>query len=225
MRKRKAWTMLIVLACCVFLYESTGFAEAVENTIKVTMNSIKLVVNGKTVQSDNFIYDGTTYVPLRQVSEELGAQVSWDDATRMVRIDKEPSEKTIRYVGETKRDGTGTYTWPNGDNYTGEWKQGEMAGQGILSYAGGEQYSGSFLHNMRNGKGKMVWKNKDIYEGEWLNDGMSGQGTYTFKNGDLYMGSWQNGKMNGFGTYTFQSGITLQGTWSNNQLMDNMGQE
>jgi hypothetical protein len=217
--------MLIVLACCVFLYESTGFAEAIEKTIKVTMNSIKLVVNGKSVESDNFIYDGTTYVPLRQVTEMLGKQVLWDDATRTVKIDGGLAETSTRYVGETKRDGNGTYTWPNGDNYVGEWKQGEMAGQGTLVYAGGEQYTGAFLHNMRNGKGKIVWKNKDIYDGEWLNDWMSGLGTYTFANGDTYTGAWQNGKMNGFGTYTFQSGITWQGRWDNNQFMGNMGQE
>lgn len=47
--------------------------------------------NGKPV--DTFIYEGTTYVPLRAVSQSLGKNVNWDGATQSVYIGEQPGEK------------------------------------------------------------------------------------------------------------------------------------
>ncbi|MCL2047654.1 MAG: trypsin-like peptidase domain-containing protein [Defluviitaleaceae bacterium] len=47
-----------------------------------------IIVNGNRVASDGaFIENGVTYVPLRLVSEALGATVGWDGATNSVSID------------------------------------------------------------------------------------------------------------------------------------------
>lgn len=54
----------------------------------------------------------------------------------------------------------GTYTWPNGSTYVGEFENNEMHGQGSLKWSSGEKY-----------------------EGEFENGAMHGQGTYTDKNG------------------------------------------
>jgi hypothetical protein len=65
-------------------------------TIDITYRNIQLVVNGDqaTVPEENepFIYSGRTYVPLRIVSETLGYEVGWDDATSTVTIDGENNE-------------------------------------------------------------------------------------------------------------------------------------
>ena len=47
---------------------------------------IKLFINGKLVNADLQIVDGSSYVPLRVVSETLGADIKWDDATRTITI-------------------------------------------------------------------------------------------------------------------------------------------
>ncbi len=66
---------------------STG-TKAVEITfrdIKVTLDGdvLKLVnAQGETVEP--FILDGTTYLPLRTISEALGLEVSWDSSTSTV---------------------------------------------------------------------------------------------------------------------------------------------
>ncbi len=48
-------------------------------------------VNGKAVET--FIYNGTTYVPLRAVSQSLGKSVDWDGANNRVYIGERPGEK------------------------------------------------------------------------------------------------------------------------------------
>lgn len=65
---------------------------------------------------------------------------------------------THTYEGTFKKgypDGTGKYTWPNGDYYTGNWKKGVMDGKGELhnSLAGRETIKIGF------------WK-KGVYKGE-----------------------------------------------------------
>lgn len=55
--------------------------------IKVYVDDVQLNptdVNGKPV--DVFLHDGTTYLPARAISEALGKQVQWDEATRSVYI-------------------------------------------------------------------------------------------------------------------------------------------
>ena len=71
-----------------------------DNDIKVYFNSEEIEfknANGVTVKP--FIEDGTTYVPLRGISETLGCQVDWDSSEFAVRIwDKAvPPEGTPLY--------------------------------------------------------------------------------------------------------------------------------
>lgn len=47
--------------------------------------------NGKPVET--FVYNGTTYVPLRAVSQSLGKNVKWDGANQRVYIGEVPGEK------------------------------------------------------------------------------------------------------------------------------------
>ncbi|MBR5518234.1 MAG: trypsin-like peptidase domain-containing protein [Clostridia bacterium] len=51
----------------------------------VTANaSVKLYVNGYRVNKDILLESGTTYVPIRALSEALGANVQWDNETQSV---------------------------------------------------------------------------------------------------------------------------------------------
>ncbi|NLK24914.1 MAG: copper amine oxidase N-terminal domain-containing protein [Clostridiales bacterium] len=58
---------------------------------------ITILVNGSTVQSEvpPFIKSGITYVPIRFVSEALGAKVDWDTKTKTVTITKENIDKIV----------------------------------------------------------------------------------------------------------------------------------
>ncbi|CAH0120380.1 MULTISPECIES: DUF4352 domain-containing protein [unclassified Paenibacillus] len=74
--KKKAF-IIASLACFAAVAFSAGVFAA---------QDIKLIVNGKTAKADVKTIDGSTYVPLRAVSEMLGAKVDYDPKTKTVTI-------------------------------------------------------------------------------------------------------------------------------------------
>lgn len=58
--------------------------------------------NGKTVQP--FIYEGTTYMPIRAIIEALGANIEWDANNKVVMITKDREEKKAEEVTEFAKD-------------------------------------------------------------------------------------------------------------------------
>lgn len=80
-----------ILALALMLVFSTVVFAARRVNITVTYDNVKVVVDGRQVQFgkdskgnqiEPFIYNGTTYLPLRAVAESLGKQVQWDQNTK-----------------------------------------------------------------------------------------------------------------------------------------------
>ena len=46
-----------------------------------------------------------------------------------------------------------TKLYPNGDNYVGEFKDGQCSGQGIMTYSDGSKYVGVWNYGKPNGQG------------------------------------------------------------------------
>ena len=65
----------------------------------------------------------------------------------------------------------GTYTFPDGSTYVGEYKGGNRHGQGTYTYPDGRKYVGEY---------------KDGKQHE--------QGTFTFPDGGKYVGGWRDNK-------------------------------
>lgn len=65
-----------------------GFSSAVDTSesIDVFRNLIKVDVNNQLVTMDNFLYNGTTYVPIREVAELLGKEVGWNAYSKTASI-------------------------------------------------------------------------------------------------------------------------------------------
>lgn len=63
-------------------------AFAYTDYIEAVYNNIKIVVDGREIHpnSEPFISDGTTYLPVRDVSEALGKEVYWDGPNYTVYI-------------------------------------------------------------------------------------------------------------------------------------------
>ena len=70
----------------MLMVSSTAFGKSLTRKIEVIYNSVNLTVNGKRVNADNILYKGTTYVPLREVAEMLGKDVTWDQGTNTAGI-------------------------------------------------------------------------------------------------------------------------------------------
>ena len=92
--KKRFYSIGAGLLAAVLLLSGVASAASMTKTIDATYRNIKLVVDGKEVVpkdvDDNivepFIYNGTTYLPVRAVSQALNRQVAWDSNTNTVYI-------------------------------------------------------------------------------------------------------------------------------------------
>ena len=64
--------------------------------------------------------------------------------------------------------GTGTYNYPSGAKYIGEFKNGKMNGWGMCTYSNGSMYKGEWLNGYPHGEGKKVLANKKEWSGKWV---------------------------------------------------------
>ena len=54
--------------------------------IDVNLNSVNVTVDGNRITTPNILWQGTTYIPLRSVSESLKCNVDWDGSTNTAAI-------------------------------------------------------------------------------------------------------------------------------------------
>lgn len=86
-----------------------AYAKAANMDIPVMFNNIKIVVDGKELKTDKepFIYEGTTYLPVRAVGEAVGKNVTWDAASKTVILgetEQKEQEKEPEQPEETTSD-------------------------------------------------------------------------------------------------------------------------
>lgn len=97
--KKTLLKRLTALAVCCGVATSFAFAaNAIRKTVTIEYANIKMVVdgipvtpkdaNGKTVEP--FIYNGTTYLPVRAVGDAIGKQVTWDGNSKTVYLGEAP---------------------------------------------------------------------------------------------------------------------------------------
>ena len=126
-----------------------------------------------------------------------------------------------KYVGEWRDDkyhGQGTYTYPNGQKYVGEYKDDKKNGQGTYTFPDGEKYVGEFRNNNYNGQGTLTLPDGEKYVGEFRDDKRNGQGTYTYPDGAKFVGEYRDGKPNGQGTLLGPTGgVIYSGRWVNGE--------
>ena len=94
------------------------------------------------------------------------------------------------YKGEWKNgekwrpNGLGVMTYPNGEKYVGEYKDGLENGQGTTTYPDGSKYVGEFKDGEYDGQGKYTWSDGDKEVGEWKKNELW-NGTMYDKNGNI----------------------------------------
>ena len=104
-KERLQGVLIGVIATSVVLMSMPVFASSMQKVITVTYANIKLYVDGAVITPKDsagnvvepFIYNCTTYLPVRAISEALGKNVSWQASTKSVYIGKQPSSQTYMF--------------------------------------------------------------------------------------------------------------------------------
>ncbi len=89
----------VITSGMVFSKQISETAELFYNNIKIYIDGGEIVpkdANGNTVEP--FTMNGTTYLPVRAISNALGKDVEWDGATQSVYIGKKDQTKPDNYL-------------------------------------------------------------------------------------------------------------------------------
>lgn len=189
---------------------------------------ITLNINGQRIQTplSPIQEAGTTLVPLRIISENLGAYVEWNDTTQTVTITDDTTtikltinNKTI-YINNKKQEVSlaaklikGTTMVPIrviGESLNSQvhWDE-KLQTVFVVNQTGCFQVTTTFPEEL--GKG--------TYEGEVIiqdhKQVADGQGKLTFPGGDVYEGEFKADKFHGKGKYTFTNGESYEGEFEN----------
>lgn len=142
---------------CSLLFGTMAFASQGNQMIGVVFNNIKIVIDGQTVMPKDgngkvvepFIYNGTTYLPVRAVAEAVGKTVTWDSKTSTVYLGKTDGQTTVEnltnlpvFEGQALNFGSSGYT----DN-TGVIRHPAALVGGVHQMVSG--YSGTYLLNTK----------------------------------------------------------------------------
>lgn len=100
MNKARAKKVILAVVCMLAFSASTVLASTAVRSITVYYQDIKMYVDGQrvTTSAEPFIYNGSTYLPVRAVGEALGENVYWDGATNSVYVGERPG--TTQYLLE-----------------------------------------------------------------------------------------------------------------------------
>ena len=184
-------------------------------TIKVTINDTRYYVNNVPFDMDEagYIKNGNTLVPVRAISESIGACVDWDNKNKAVIINTKPQQHLKIELSERSGD------------YYGEVFEGKANGYGVVVLNDSEDLDicgivGSF-ENGKLIKGRVAYTSNDYYVGEL--DGLirNGYGTYYLETGAYYIGEWKNGGFSGKGEYHYDNGRYVVGDFDNRSFVVN----
>lgn len=118
-KNNRSRLLVFALAAALFVAAAVpAYAAMAAKNIDV-FTGVSIFVDGRELhpadvkgnEVEAFIYEGTTYVPLRAVGEALGAEVSWNKETKTVylnseKTDAEPEDRIARFDA-----GSGPFTY------------------------------------------------------------------------------------------------------------------
>lgn len=79
------------------IFSLPALARDVYENISVIRNTIGITIDGRSFEEDNFVFNGTTYVPLRAIAETFGKGVEYDEENNIAKI---VTDCSFKYIGE-----------------------------------------------------------------------------------------------------------------------------
>lgn len=95
----KSFIMGAIVSCIVMVQLNPVLASSLTKSIDVIYNDIKIYIDDKKINPTDpngnvvepFIYNGTTYLPVRVVADAFGKPVTWDGKTSSIYLGKHES--------------------------------------------------------------------------------------------------------------------------------------
>jgi len=168
----KKLSILLALLICV-TFTSITYASGVSN-IQVLFNCMKIMFNGEKVDIDNFVYNNTTYVPLKKTAELFDKVIIWDSKTNTINI-TDKKNKVDGFYTECDNIRTALITNVNGNILELEFQQKNITREDItitLHYPFfdyiiyDENESEIYKYSTEYGISAAVIKDKKIYNGK-----------------------------------------------------------
>jgi hypothetical protein len=118
------------------------------------------------------------------------------DFTGLTEADSKENSKTIILKEKVNLNYNilGVYSWADGREYNGNWKENKMHGYGVFKWPDGRIYRGDYKEDKKHGKGSFTWPDGKCYDGDWHEGKQHGYGTFSIPTGEKRKGYWENGK-------------------------------
>jgi hypothetical protein len=185
--------------------------------------------------------DGTKREGLWKKGKPVTKQGKIEEEYIVKRKEESSDDGTTVQSGCIKGDcktGEGTYAYPDGSKYEGQFKAGKIDGFGTWYFTNGDKYVGSFANSFPHGKGTLYksggsrqtgeWRQGEFYGSSLIESGKvgcvegnckDGEGVFVFDGGTAkYTGSFKNSKPNGTGACVFSNGDRFRGSWVDGQF-------
>ncbi|MEX2462535.1 MAG: NPCBM/NEW2 domain-containing protein [Paenibacillaceae bacterium] len=154
--------------CCAILTATVAYAQD-SIQIEVYFNDLKYMIDGvqkKPVVNQGFIHSGTTYVPLRFISEALDKEVSWDGETNTIWVGKKLGRSiTLSAIDYARVDGAAHNDYLTFDKWNGKDDAKHRFGSELT--IAGSTYSrglGIYLGEFSDGWGSVDYNLKGNYK-------------------------------------------------------------
>ena len=134
-----------------------------------------------------------------RMAQQFTYRVEWEGAAASPAPPQQASRGLPPCLGDSATsfwtNCVGTYTFPDGAKYVGEWRDDKYHGQGTYTYPNGQKYVGEYKDDKRNGQGTNTFPIGEKYVGEFRDDKRNGQGTLWGPTGSvIHSGRWVNDK-------------------------------
>lgn len=119
-----------------------------------------------------------------------------------------------RYEGEFRNGlmhGWGVYVSKQGDRYEGMFENDLRNGPGTQTTTSGDRYTGMFVSGIRHGLGSLTQADGSRYAGDFRNDMINGRGVMVYPDESKYAGDFMNGRKHGKGVIRFSNGDVYEG--------------